>query len=484
MKARSLARRSARQTPFASSNRLPLARLCRCEPLEQRRLLSVSTPDSAAKAAAVTAPNAAGVVLTTKQLTSNLFPSVNDDQYHDTSFSLTFVADGSPVRLSMPLQVTNKSATNDQMFFRFTVDGKGLSEHWANVDASVGYNDIDMEDFLTGLTAGSHTVVLQERSAQPMRIDDGPTLSIMQFEAIPKVGPGMTLTTKQLTSNLFSQVNNDQYQNTSLSMTFVADGNPVRLSMPLQVTNISANNDQMIFRFTVDGKGLSEHYGNVDAHGYDDIDMEDFLTGLSPGSHTVVLQERSAQPMRIDDGPTLSAMQFETNPNVGPGMTLTTKQLTSNFFSQVNDDQYHDTTLDMTFVADGNPVRLSMPLQVTNESASNDQIIFRFMVDGKPLSEHFANVDASAGYDDIEMEDYLTGLAPGAHRVVLQERSAQPMRIDDGLSLSVMQFETGAAVTAASSLSPTVGIRGPIDPTQLRAYPNTEHISTGTPDAN
>jgi hypothetical protein len=169
-------------------------------------------------------------------------------------------------------------------------------------------------------------VQIDDPVGQPaVRIDSGSTINALQFRAIANVGPTVDLFSSSFTANTFPPVDG-AYHDVGSPLSFTGDGSPVRLSAAVQITNQSsvAPSLQVIVQLTVDGTAVGHgRYVTVAANGYAEANLEELVTGLAPGSHTVRVQidDPVGEPaVRIDDGSTINAVQFR---NITPAPTPT-----------------------------------------------------------------------------------------------------------------------------------------------------------------
>jgi Domain of unknown function (DUF4214) len=91
------------------------------------------------------------------------------------------MSDGSPVRLSAAVQVTNwGSGPVPLVSLRMTVDGAPVGDGGHYVGLQNDYVEVPLEALVTGLAAGTHTVALQAWDGTPgtaIRIDSGSTIT-------------------------------------------------------------------------------------------------------------------------------------------------------------------------------------------------------------------------------------------------------------------------------------------------------------------
>jgi hypothetical protein len=141
-----------------------------------------------------------------------------------------------------------------------------------------------------------------------------PCLTILEDRLTPA---SLDFFTTTFSSSSFPAVGG-AYQDVGSPLTFTADGSPVRLSAAVQISNQSSTIPalQQLVRLTVDGAPVGkERYVTVAASGYAEVSLEELVSGLAPGAHTVGVQAEDPAgepPVRIDAGSTINAVQFRT----------------------------------------------------------------------------------------------------------------------------------------------------------------------------
>jgi hypothetical protein len=311
--------------------------------------------------------------------TANSFPAA-DGAYHDVGSPLTFTGDGSPVRLSAAVQITNLSsvAESGDVHVQLTVDGTMVGHVFLVTLAANGYAEANLEELDTGLAAGSHTVKVQidDPVAEPaVRIDSGSTINAVQFRAIANVGPTVDFFSSTFTSNSFPTANG-AYHDVGDPLSFTGDGSPVRLSAAVQLGDIAASEPslQVFVQLTVDGTMVGHaRYVTVPPNGYAEANLEELVTGLAAGSHTVRLQfddiGRDVPAVGIGANSTINALQFRT---ITPTPTTTSTatptpapvHLTAILFTQKVGKKNVQFIL-VTSSAGGTPRQIRSPFQST-----------------------------------------------------------------------------------------------------------------------
>jgi hypothetical protein len=115
---------------------------------------------------------------------------LSPNAFGDTPVRLTFTSDGGPVRLSCPLELG--STAPDLVHARFAVDGVPVGAEYPLTMPGGTYAVVPMEDVLTGLAPGPHTVTVQAESQITGTIGTGlvagTTLTAIDFHAFPSGG--------------------------------------------------------------------------------------------------------------------------------------------------------------------------------------------------------------------------------------------------------------------------------------------------------
>jgi hypothetical protein len=209
-----------------------------------------------------------------------------------------------------------------------------------------------------------------------------------------------------------------------MELTFNSDGSPVNISTPILAFT---NNFSFffMFRFVVDGApGPLFHQQTPNSQPHEQMHLEDWLVGLSPGTHQVKLQVNTFGGNLLVqtaangfNSQILRAVEFNAIPQTGPGVDIymakgTAENFSSNGFADMPG-------MELTFTADGGPVQLSTPIKAVPNSYSFP-FSFRFVVDGTPRPIFHQNTPNSQPHEQLHLEDWLLDLSPGQHHVKLQ----------------------------------------------------------------
>jgi hypothetical protein len=374
--------------------------------------------------------------------TDTVPPAVGD--YQNVGSSLTFTGDGSPLRLGGVIRLFNTSLSQlIDVRCRLTIDGTQYGHvRYTTVPAN-GYRQVIFDELITGLAAGVHTVQLQVNNGNlaAVRIQVNSTLNVEEFKPLPDGGPNVDMLSSSATG-LFPPVDNS-FHDAGNTLTFTAGGSPVRLSGIVQLTDFQAAPDlQVSYHLLLDGVQLGQdHYTTVPYNCYVEVALEELLSGLAPGDHTLRVEVNDqSTTLRIDNS-TLNVEEFHDLSSVRPGTVLFTDSFPSNTYP-TPDNAYHEVGSPLTFTANGNPLRLSALVQISNLSSIVDvnQVSLQFTVDGVAIGHERYVTLAANGYAEVYLEELMAGLAPGKpHTIGVDVRTPSAVRVDDFSQINVLE---------------------------------------------
>lgn len=409
-------------------------------------------------------------------------PLQSDGTYHDLGLRTSFVAAGGPVRINLLLQARHEASLSGRFAFRFVLDGNPLSEYMADLEGNSNAPTnslVHLEEYLEVVAPGSHMVSVEARSTGATHNDLGlvagadSRLNVWQFAPQDNGDPSVVLHSVPQTSDLILTTDGG-FHDVGLQTTFRSNGGPVRLSLPLQIFNQSGADQQVTWSLLVDDVSVATSTLNVHgvgrAEGSAIGQLEALLKELPAGDHMIKLQGKSldfiaaSSAIRLGGGPILTILQ----PQPVPGMDFRDLVDTTTFdhdFFPTTDGAFHALEPNLPFHSDGNPIRLSVPLSVTNLSDQPQTLTLRLTVDGDPLREYTLDLDPNGNQGighTVNLEEFLVNEMPiGDHTIEVELKTAEPiadpnrLRVDTGTVLTVERL-TNIAVAGLKDGGQTV----------------------------
>ncbi|GAA5505791.1 PKD domain-containing protein [Novipirellula caenicola] len=423
-----------------------------------------------------------------QQTSSNtIYLSSGETTVFNNFFNVNSSAD--LVRASASLNLANNSNGFETVEAKIYVDG---TVHYRRFDLDpqelqTGADStfhVNLEDWVTGLAPGSHSVrvTLRSLTGTGPYLDGNPqshALRVVRFNQFPNGTPSASEIIQQTSSNtIYLSSGETTVFNNFFNVNSSAD--LVRASASLNLANNSNGFETVEAKIYVDG---TVHYRRFDLDpqelqtGADStfhVNLEDWVTGLAPGTHSVRITLRSL----TGSGPyldgnfqshALRVVRFNQFPNGTPSAFEIGQQTSSNTISLGPSETtvYSDTINVHSFF---DMVRASASLNLANNSSGLETVEAKIYVDG---TVHYRQFDLDpqepqTGADStlqVSLEDWVTGLAPGAHsvRVTLRSLTGTGPYLDGNIQSHAFTIAKFGSLSESNLDSATVTLTNPLD---------------------